>query len=432
MNMCERRLRMPRGCLKVAALIACPLVALASSAAAAAPRYNIVTLDVLPGGVDSYATGINEQGVVVGYSILDRSGNVGRARPVMWDASGQPTELWPLEGPFTPGGIPLGINSAGQVVGRYGVGSGVLSPSGGVPDGRAFIWDATNGRQDLGSLGGNRIEAVAINELGQVAGTSSHAGLPGDPFVEEPFIWDPAAGMQGLGSLGGIVGRAAAINNLGQVAGTSWLADFSERPFLWDSVNGMQNLGTLGGNFGRAFGMSDAADVVGYSQISSGFAGAFLHTGDGAIRSLTSINTPFTLALDVNNLGQIVGRGSRNSMPVAVIWDELHGSQDLATLTTTDFNWQLETVTAINDRGQIVGYGWLNDEIRGFLLTPVPEPSTKAITIVVAIVAVLSGALDCALARQFTPSQMKGGHHGLGKLVSKDSERFGLWEGNRR
>ncbi len=50
---------------------------------------------------------------------------------------------------------------------------------------------------------------------------------------------------------------------------------------------------------------------------------------------------------------------------------------DLNDLTTLPAGWTLEVATALNDEGQIVGWGQDNlDHDFGFLLTPVPEPSS--------------------------------------------------------
>jgi probable HAF family extracellular repeat protein len=354
----------------------CTFVALASSA----PTYNIVALNVLPGGQDAFATGINERGIVVGHSTLDRSGNVGRSRPVMWDADGNPTALWPDMGSDSTGAIPSGINNSGQIVGRYGRGSGVPVLSTDIPAGRAFIWDQSNGFNDLGSLGGNRIEAVAINEAGVVTGSSSLEG-----GGTEPFIWDETNGMRGLGSLGGIVGLGAAINNAGQVAGTSWLKDFSERPFFWDEVSGMRDLGSATGATTRAFAMNDASEIVGIDWGLSAMAVwdngvlSFVHHPTGA--------TPF--ATDINNKGQIVGGVSLpNDVAIsAFVWSPSTGFLQLESLLPNDTNWDLEMATAINDRGQIVGYGRHNGEVRGFLMTIVPEPTTHVLFVVASLFA---------------------------------------------
>ena len=50
---------------------------------------------------------------------------------------------------------------------------------------------------------------------------------------------------------------------------------------------------------------------------------------------------------------------------------------DLNSLISPSSGWTLELASAINDKGQIVGYGEdASGLCRAFLLTPVPEPST--------------------------------------------------------
>jgi hypothetical protein len=52
---------------------------------------------------------------------------------------------------------------------------------------------------------------------------------------------------------------------------------------------------------------------------------------------------------------------------------------DLNTLIRDGSGWQLEEAAAINDLGQIVGYGYYDGEKRAFLLTPIPEPSVAGL-----------------------------------------------------
>src|SRR3989304_451607 len=126
-------------------LVLLAMFALAPSSLATT-RYNIVALDPLPGG-ESLAFGLNDRGQVVGDSRKDRKGNVGQSRPVVGDYSGVPHELWPEQ---LIGGSLADINNAGQIVGRYGSGSGIPLPTPGIPPGRAFYWSTDTGRVDLG------------------------------------------------------------------------------------------------------------------------------------------------------------------------------------------------------------------------------------------------------------------------------------------
>ncbi len=223
---------------------------LSISAPLFAAQYNITTLDILPGGLDSLAFGLNNVGQVVGDSRLDRTGNVGQSRPVVWDYSGVPNELWSDQ---TVGASLAGINNVGQIVGRYGTGSGIPTPGPGVPYGRGFVWDATNGMRDLGLSPVGNSEAAAINDAGQVAGTSEILetiiidGVPNTSFVPHAFIWDETNGIRDIGNLGGYGAFANAINQHAQAVGYSDTQDGHERGFIWDDVHGMQEIPTLAG-----------------------------------------------------------------------------------------------------------------------------------------------------------------------------------------
>src|SRR3989304_2047562 len=267
-----------------------------------AVQYNIVMLDVLPGGLDSEALGLNDVGQVVGTSLRNRGGNVGQMRPVVWDYSGQPHELWTDQ---SVGGNLADINNAGEIVGSYGSGSGIPLPTGGVPYGRAFYWNASTGRQDIGFEPVGNSRAIAINDNGQVAGSSERlefvvvetGGTPQPLYIPHAFIWDADDGIRELGGLGGFFTLATAMNNVGQVVGYGDLANGHERAFIWDEQNGMRELPTLNGGETRAVAINDLGQVLGGGP------------GMGAvIWDLPSGNImPVPGGRDLNNLGQAVG-----------------------------------------------------------------------------------------------------------------------------
>jgi probable HAF family extracellular repeat protein len=84
----------------------------------------------------------------------------------------------------------------------------------------------------------------------------------------------------------------------------------------------------------------------------------------------------------VNKAGVIVGESalSDGSRQRAVLWDD-NGVADLNMLIPPDSGWDLWSASAINDKGQIVGYGRYNGDSAVFLLTPdgtaaaMPEPA---------------------------------------------------------
>ena len=88
------------------------------------------------------------------------------------------------------------------------------------------------------------------------------------------------------------------------------------------------------------------------------------------------------MAEDINNLGQVVGYyclipGGDNYYRRAFLYN---GSTmlNLNDLIDPSSGWKLTSAEGINDAGQIVGFGYLGNGPRAFLLTPVPEPGTWA------------------------------------------------------
>src|SRR5437588_10711818 len=72
---------------------------------------------------------------------------------------------------------------------------------------------------DLGTLGGNFSETLAMNASGQVVGESAAA-----PFGIHAFSWTQTGGMVDLGTLGGDLSTASAVNARGQVVDANRVA----------------------------------------------------------------------------------------------------------------------------------------------------------------------------------------------------------------
>ena len=131
-----------------------------TSLAWALPSYTITDLGTTLGG-DSFATGINTSGQVVGYSYAD----TGWPSHAFLYTNGVITDLGTLGGEFS---YAYDINDNGQVVGVSVNGTGT----------RAFIY--SNGFMTaLGTLGGTWSAAYGINNSGQIIGESSRAGKVG-------------------------------------------------------------------------------------------------------------------------------------------------------------------------------------------------------------------------------------------------------------
>jgi len=275
-----------------------------------------LSLTPLTAGYPTTPYGINNQGLVVGYSSNGQGFDA-----ALW-TNGVPLDLGTLDG--LPACAGTGINASAEVAGYCFL-----------LDGRteAFLWTKATGMQGLASLqGGGGSIAQAINRFGQVVGygpTIAHA----TPYA---FVWSKTTGKaKNLGKLPGYDSSYAfAINDLGQIAGQSACLNcsLSGHATLWSKTKGsMLDLGVL----------------------------------PGASESFAS---------GINNVGQVVGLSyySATNELHAFVWSPSTGMLDLNNLIPANSGWLLQIANAINDQGQIVGYGVFNGQStsEAFLLTP--------------------------------------------------------------
>lgn len=172
-------------------------------------------------------------------------------------------------------------------------------------------------------------------------------------------------------------GAAQDINNSGQIVGYDWNDSLLDSAFIWDG-NNIQELGTLGGDESYAYAINELGQVVGKAQDANGDMGAFLWE-NGVMTDLGITG----YANDINESGQIVGTktGFTTTENNAFLIDQ--GVElNLCVLTDcTASGWtRLLDATAINDRGDIVGVGYLDNwpyqsYQHAFLISAVPVPA---------------------------------------------------------
>jgi probable HAF family extracellular repeat protein len=140
-----------------------------------------------------------------------------------WSSAGGMRVLAGLDG---PGDIPIGANDNGQVVGWYKRLQSDTYP-------KAFLWD--NGAiRDLGTLGGNSSVAFAISNDGKVVGRSDISTTRQRGSVFHAFVWTATEGMKDLGSITSRQwAQAMALNETGLIVGQTWLQRGFERATLW-------------------------------------------------------------------------------------------------------------------------------------------------------------------------------------------------------
>ncbi len=338
-----------------------------------------------PGGYNSGAGAITANGTIVGVSEtgdIDPLLGVVEAHPTLW-THGEIIDL----GSFGGGeGLASQANNRGQVVGFAQ--NSIPDPFGYFGFGtqsRAFLWQK-GVLLDLGTLGtGNDAGAVFtfINDRGQIAG-ASYTNTTANPTTgvptQDPFFWEDGT-MLDLGTLGGVYGAPAALNSRGQVAGNSDLAgDMTEHAFLWDGVGGMKDLGTLGGVFSQADGLTDAGAVVGASTLTGDQVFHAFLWRNGEMTDLGMLpGDCYSGAYAINSSGQIVGDSfSCAFVPRPFLWES--GQMiNLQAFVPQASGFTLSEPSSINDRGEIVGYGFLsNGDENAFLLIPCAKDETES------------------------------------------------------
>lgn len=392
----------------IALILVNGLLAGLATAQPATPQYKVADLGALQGGAFSQATSVNSYGLVAGLSV-DANGN---QRSVLW-YQGFVADLGPtvLGGPNS--GL-FGINARGQALGQAegsakdpnnenfcAYGTGLLC----LP----FLWQ--NGvTTQLPLLGGNNGTVGGINNRGESVGVAEtairDAGCPTKAqlngtgpqiFDFEAVIWGPAPGqIRELPPLpGDTVAMAFAINDKGQVAGMSGLCGNSVLPgfaaaphaVFWDTDGSVHDLGNLGGTSNPAvvsvgnvaFAINNQGQIAGVSALAGNqTTHPFLWTKESGIQDLGLLPGDLVgAALAINNHGVAVGAsisppGLLQCNPSAVIWQ--NGLiADLNALVPADSTLQLLTAFAINDAGEIVGFGVQKaapNNIHAFLAIP--------------------------------------------------------------
>lgn len=322
-------------------------ILLSLGAAKAAPIYNITDLGSL-GGWTAAAYAISPNGEAVGgamdpFNTMHAFRAPGgamtpfAANAVAWDvnASGQIAGVqyvgneayaarWShgaLEILGDSGSYAMGINASGQVTGMWS-------------NGHLLLTDAAGNPQSLGTMPGSFWSAgYDVNDSGQVAGYAIfHTTF-------QAFLWSEAGGYQPLASLGGANSYAMAVNNLGAVAGHAQNASGAMRAALWWGGT-VTDLGALGGTQSYAYDINNARAVVGHAWV-NGQARAFLYTG-GVMLDLTSLladGAGWVLqhAYGINDAGQIVGMGLYNGQMHAFRLDPAgFGTSGLGLLSEND------------------------------------------------------------------------------------------------
>lgn len=315
--------------------------------------FDVVDLGALAGS-DSQAWSINNGREVTGLSVTDR----GSVDAILYRPGVGLLDLGTLGGIRAVG---RGINNSGYVVGFSTVN---VNPD---PPTHAFFSAPGTSLVNLGTLGGKNSYGFGINDNGQVVGMSNTAS--GDTHA---FLYTAWSGMVDLNvflppNVSYTLTSAAGTNDADQITGSADIrTPRVTKPFVYTPDKGVLIIDTPG-LFADGTGINNYGEVSGFVVTSSGDARAFLYSPESNLTLLGVLHgAPESIARGLNNAGQVVGdSGGR-----AFLYTRSEGIIDLNTRIPNVAGWTLAVATAINDLGDITGFGQHNGQEHAFMLRP--------------------------------------------------------------
>jgi probable HAF family extracellular repeat protein len=232
----------------------------------------------------------------------------------------------------------------------------------------AFKWSGNN-LEILRSLGGRYAAASSVNARGDVAGSAQTSN-----GVRHAVLWRGTQ-PRDLGLLAhGDYSSARDINDRGDVVGEANLVrNGKPQAFLWHAGKMEQLPGLPGGSFCSAQALNDRGAIVGSCDLPNGTAHGVIWR-NGSVEDLGTLgneDAPST-ALDINDQVEVVGtsEGAEGKL-AAVLW-ERGKMTDLNKAIPPRSGWLLLVASRINNKGEVLGRGYLGGSIHTFLLQPEP------------------------------------------------------------
>jgi hypothetical protein len=212
---------------------------------------------------------------------------------------------------------------------------------------------------------------IAIPGLPQGIGPFFNVDQPGTAFNQ----------VLGISSVGNLIAGYSSTDPTGMTLQRAYVGTAGLFGNTFTDINGLlptnQN--------SQATGISKAGNAVGFYLPTADTSIGFLDTG-GTISSIDPFGSTFTQALGINDAGEIVGFyvDSNGNQHGYTDMGDVFSSFDLAGSAST-------TINGVNNLGQFVGFATIDDNVVGFVASPVPEPASWTLLGSAGLVLILGG-----------------------------------------
>lgn len=350
-----------------------------------ATTYNVTNIGNLGYSGEGYAiAAVSGQLAVAGWGTATSGG---ATQAFVWTQSGGIVNLQSkLQGVYGSSNVvsseSTGINSAGQVLGYYMDASSYE---------HAFLYNmGANTITNLDSwVGYGSFQTLTgINASGVFGGTYTQGAMP------EPngfYANTNTSTFTGVGAYGDPYGstNVAAINNNGWLAGTGLPASGQTQAVEWrGSGTGWVLLPTFSGNnsYGDATyleAIDSAGDAVGYTLAPSNKPIYYNYASNTMVLMNFASGHSGGKAFDINDNGLAVGQSNSAAFSYALTGPNAGTMYILNNYIPTSPAWNLQYAYAVDNSGNIVGYGTLGGSTDAYLLVPqaTPEPATLSLAV---------------------------------------------------